>query len=106
MVKAFFVLHRKPGMDSQAFRDYWLNVHGPIAAKIPGMRRYVQSHALPDANGQPTVIDGLAELHFDSAEALQAGLASAEGQATLADIPNFLDGSRIGMIVVEDHQII
>ncbi|MEU6697792.1 EthD family reductase [Pseudonocardia sp. NPDC046786] len=34
----------------------------------------------------------VAELTFDSAESLRAGLASAEGQAAAADLANFADG--------------
>jgi uncharacterized protein (TIGR02118 family) len=34
----------------------------------------------------------VATLHFDSAAAIEAALASPEGQATVADLANFADG--------------
>lgn len=31
-------------MGLDAFRAYWRNVHGPLAATIPVMHRYEQNH--------------------------------------------------------------
>ena len=104
--KAMFVLHRRADMGWDEFDKYWRDVHGPIAAKLPGLRKFVQHHAIPAATPEGRPCDGIAELWFDSPEALQAGLASPEGAATLADIPNFLDGTKTGMIVVEDVQVV
>jgi uncharacterized protein (TIGR02118 family) len=106
MVKAVYILYKRPDMDHQEFRRYWKDVHGPIAAKMPGLRKYVQNHVLPGAVPGQQPCDGIAELWFDSPEAMQAGLASPEGAATMADIPNFLDGARSGMIVVEEVQVL
>ncbi len=38
MTKAIFMLYRQPDMSGDEFRDYWRNMHGPIAAKMPGLR--------------------------------------------------------------------
>ena len=103
MVKALFIMVRKPDMSSEEFHAYWKDVHGPIAAKVPGLKKYVQSHALPQP---PGTYDGVAELHFESAEAMGAGIASPEGQATMGDIPNFLDPAKSGLIIVEDVSIV
>ncbi len=46
LVKGIFLLKRKPGMSLADFRQYWKEVHGPIVLKLPGLRRYVQCHAL------------------------------------------------------------
>ena len=37
MIKLVVLVRRKPDLDRVAFRDYWLNVHAPLAAAIPGM---------------------------------------------------------------------
>ena len=97
MTKVIFVLHKRPDMDRDEFRRYWRDVHGPIAARMPGLRKYVQNYAVcltPRPATSPC--DGIAELWFDSAEAMQAAFASPEGVATMADSPNFLDPDRIG----------
>jgi uncharacterized protein (TIGR02118 family) len=106
MVKAFFVLYRRPDLNVEEFRSYWKEVHGPIVAKIPELRKYVQSHVLPGPDGQTSVVDGLVELQFDSPGAMESGLSSPEGQAAVADVTRFADASRIGMVVVEDYQIL
>ena len=72
---------------------------------MPGLRKYVQDHPIQDSGQAPC--DGIAELWFDSAEALQAGLSGPEGQATAADAPNFLDGSEPGgLLLVEEVQLV
>jgi len=43
---------------------------------------------LEDLEGNEPPSDGFGELYFDSVVAMQVGLASSGGEATLADIPN------------------
>jgi uncharacterized protein (TIGR02118 family) len=70
--------------------------------QIPGLRGYVQNRALPDPQGNEPPYDGFGELFFDSLEAMQEGLASPEGEATLADIPNFCDTQKLVRVLVEE----
>lgn len=44
MIKMLGLLTRKPHLTHEQFVDHWLNVHGPLALAVPGVRRYVQSH--------------------------------------------------------------
>ena len=106
MTKVIFVVHKRPDMDRGEFRRYWRDVHGPIAARVPGLRKYVQNHSLPDPASGELPCDGIAELWFDSPEAMQAGFASPEGAATTAYIPNFLDPDRVGMMVVDEVAVV
>ncbi|QQP88615.1 EthD family reductase [Skermanella sp. TT6] len=99
------LLYRKPGTTTEQYQNYWHDVHGPIAAKIPGLRGYVQKHVQPDAEGNVPV-DGIAELTFDSADAQQAGFASPEGKAALDDVANFADTSRVVAFPVEVRRIV
>ena len=32
--KMLICIRRKPGMSRAAFQDYWLNHHGPLAARV------------------------------------------------------------------------
>jgi uncharacterized protein (TIGR02118 family) len=43
-------------------------------------------------SGGPGTYFGVAEAEFDDPEALSAAIASPEGQAVLADIPNYATG--------------
>ena len=105
MTKVIYVLHRRPGMGRDEFRRYWRDVHGPLAARMPGLRRYIQDYPLPDSS-RDLPCDGIAELWFDNPEAMQTAFASPEGAATLADVPNFLDPDRVGEMVVEEVAVV
>ena len=106
MIKVISVLKRRPDMDVEAFQDYWLNVHGPIAAGMPGVRRYVQSHTLLGGyrKGQPAA-DGIAELWFDDTDALRALQGTATLEATMADHVEFVAADGHMQIVTEEHVI-
>jgi len=43
-------------------------------------------------DGSPTPFYRLADLYFDDLEHLQSVMGSPEGQATVADLPNFATG--------------
>ena len=64
-----FVTH-KPGMSIEAFQRYWREVHGPLAAQITTVRRYVQSHTRLAAyeGGRAPSYDGAAVTWFDDTE--------------------------------------
>ena len=71
------LLTRKEGMSVADFQRYWRDIHGPlVVAELTGMRRYVQSHALPETYARPTppAWDGIAKAWFDSLEAYPPGL--------------------------------
>ena len=68
----WFVTHR-PGMPIDAFQRYWREVHGPLAALIPVIRRYVQSHTRRSAYeaGRTPRYDGVAIAWFDDTPAMR-----------------------------------
>ncbi len=90
--------------DREAFDAYYFARHLPIAKKLPGLRRYEVTR------GSITTLDGIApyhmiaELTFDSVAAVQAALASPEGQATAADLANFATGG-VEIMIVEMEPI-
>ena len=45
MIRRVSILTRKPELSHEEFVDHWENVHGPLALKVPGIRRYVQSQS-------------------------------------------------------------
>ena len=78
--------------DPAAFDAYYAQTHGPLAAKIPGLRGYIsnKSTALNPNEKPPHYL--IAELYFDSMESLQAAFQTPEGQAATADVPKFATG--------------
>lgn len=106
MVKLVFFLHKHPDLTEEAFLRYWRDTHGSLVAKVPGLRKYVQSHHVPVALPFPPLCDGLAELWFNSVESMQNALSSPEGQAATADAANCFDMARTSMIVVEETPVL
>jgi len=107
MVKVVYCFAKAPHLSAEEFSDYWRNVHGPIGARIPGLRRLVQSLALPTGpDDPPSTFDGMAELWFDDLASLAAARASAEWAASTADEPNFLDPRRTAYMVAEERTIL
>src|SRR5262249_12799646 len=72
---------KKPGLARGEFFEHWFNVHGQLGARVPGLRRYVQNHAVPAAYPiRAMTHDGFSELWFDDVPALQTARASDEWQ--------------------------
>jgi uncharacterized protein (TIGR02118 family) len=103
MIHVHYFISRKPGMDEAEFHRYWREVHGPIAAKIPQLRRYVQSHRIP-APSSNSPYDGVAEVFLDGLDAAAALRRTTEYlQGALADERNFIDLTRVEWMVTRDH---
>jgi uncharacterized protein (TIGR02118 family) len=104
LVKGVWQLVIKPGMALGDFRKYWLEVHGPMALKLPGIRRYVQSHLIDEAYLYATPrFDGVAQLWFDSPEAFAAAFASPAGRDLLEDGRVFIDAPRMTFFMAHEH---
>jgi len=86
--------------DPAAFDAYYTSTHGPLVEKIPGLASFTYRHCESlDASPPPYYL--LAELSFASRDALNAGLASPEGAAAAADVPNFASGG-VTMFIAHD----
>jgi uncharacterized protein (TIGR02118 family) len=121
MIKLVFVVRRRQDLPPEAFHRYWLEEHGPLARSLLeslGARRYVQTHtvggdlnaALAATRGTAEAYDGLAEIWWDSLDALIAASGSEEGQranATLAeDEARFIDFERSSFFLAEEHSLL
>lgn len=80
------VLYGHPD-DPQAFDAYYQNTHIPIARRMQGLTRWTISKLAPGSDYYL-----IADLYAESKEAMDAILASPEGQAASADVPNFATG--------------
>lgn len=105
MLKMVYLVYRRPEMSVGEFRRYWTETHGPIAARLPGLRKYVQHHVVPGPDGFDPEFDGFAEMWWDDAEALSESLASTAFEAAVADAANFLDWGRTQGFSVEQVPI-
>jgi len=85
------VLYKTP-TDAAAFDKYYTTTHITLAKQIPGLKKYDVSTGVVRTPAGPSGIHLVAALSFDSFEALAAGMASPQGQAAAADVPNFATG--------------
>lgn len=121
MIKLVFCCRRNPEMSREEFLVRWKDVHGPLVKRLREsdlgfMRRYVQSHSLPDEisdgvgrpRGAAPAFDGITEVWFDSLEAM-AGDGSegvvAAGRALIEDEAKFLDLPNCHVFLTEEHEI-
>jgi uncharacterized protein (TIGR02118 family) len=83
---------RRSDLSPESFHTYWRDIHGPFGARVPGVRRYVQHHAIPNlyTGGREPVYDGVAQTWFDDLEAMRAAKNTEQLAATLADEANFI----------------
>lgn len=107
-VKNIEFVTRKPGLELEKFQRYWREIHGPLAAQIPMIRRYVQSHTRPSAyeRGRTPAYDGVAITWFDDTQAMRASAATAEYARTRADEPNFIAPGDPPFIITTEHVIV
>jgi uncharacterized protein (TIGR02118 family) len=77
--------------DPAAFDQHYRDVHAGLAQAIPGLVRFTVGHArsLDPSTPAPYLV---AELDFESAEAMGAGMNSDAGRAAGADVGTFATG--------------
>lgn len=97
------VLYGKP-KDAAAFDAYYFGKHVPIAKRLPGLKRFeVSAGAINMPQGGPPY-HLVAQLEFDSLQALGAAMASPEGRAAGGDLANFATGGA-DLLVFETREI-
>ena len=85
------VLYKTP-KDPAAFDKYYFETHIPLAKTIPGLRKYRVTKGPVATPAGPSPLHLIATLSFDSMADIAKAFASAEGQATAADVPKFASG--------------
>jgi uncharacterized protein (TIGR02118 family) len=110
MIVRMGLLNKKPDWSTEDFQRYWLGTHGPIAAKLPGLRHYHQHHVV-DAQQRgishkrgPELLDGFSELAFDDEASMRAAFASDVAPSLVADEARFL--GRLRLIAVDRREVI
>jgi uncharacterized protein (TIGR02118 family) len=81
--------------------DYYHAKHLPLVAAKLGphaMRKAEVRRILGTPMGMPAPYQLIASVYFDDADSLQSALQSPDGQAVVADVPNFYAGTPDVMI--------
>ena len=107
MIKLVYCFARRADLSAEEFSRYWHEVHGPIGARIPGLRRLVQSVAVHDArDALAPGFDGMAELWFDDVDAVIQARSSAEWKAASDDERHFIDPSRTAYFLSRERTVV
>jgi uncharacterized protein (TIGR02118 family) len=104
MVKIVIFFKRKPGMSVEAFQKHWRTTHADLIVRLPGIKRYKQSHVLASAyrKGEP-VYDAVAESYFESTQAMKELSKTPAYAAVLADESNFIDRPSMNSIITDEY---
>ena len=97
MLKRIGIIRRPEGMSKQELRDHWLNVHGPIALRIPGLRGYRLNFVDHWLGENTQDWDGFAELWFDDEESMERGFAALADEIA-ADRARFVGTITVGTV--------
>jgi uncharacterized protein (TIGR02118 family) len=89
------VLYPEPA-DPDHFRDYYVNNHLPLVARMPGLLAWRYSFEVTATQGQ-TPYFAVFEAEFADLAAMTAARSSPQGQQVSADVANYATG---GVVVV------
>jgi uncharacterized protein (TIGR02118 family) len=64
MIKFLVVVYRREELTRAEFRRHLEWVHGPLARKLPGLKKYVQNYVSEDAKRKHPGWDAIVELWF------------------------------------------
>lgn len=100
-------LKKRSELSVENFQAHWNSPHGRLGSAVPGVRRYVQCHPIPSSykDGRTPLWDGVAEVWFDSEDAMRANAQTPQYKAVLADEPNFL-AENPKFIITTEHVIL
>ncbi|OGT78001.1 MAG: hypothetical protein A3J35_07250 [Gammaproteobacteria bacterium RIFCSPLOWO2_02_FULL_52_10] len=103
MIKAITLIRRKSGLTVREFQEYWRHEHVKAIARLPGIRRYVQNHPLPEnyVIGMP-VCDGVAELWGEDTRTFRDMASSEAYQRVQADEEQFIDRQSLQLILTSE----
>lgn len=86
MIK-LIALYRKPS-EPEEFDKHYTDVHTPLVERYPGLRKLEITRITGAPIGE-TKFHVMAEMYFDSKDAMDAALSSPEGKAVARDLMSF-----------------
>ena len=120
-MKIIYCLKRLPELTVGEFQRHWRDVHAPLVRQhqhVLRIMRYVQVHTetsemserLRAFRGSPEPYDGVAEIWYESREALETlgrdPAARAASRMLLEDERRFVDTARSPIWIGDEHLVI
>jgi uncharacterized protein (TIGR02118 family) len=103
MFKMIILLRKKENLSDEEFSRYFLEVHAPLAKKMPLLSKYVANLVRRPPNREPDY-NGVAELWFDDTDSMKKAFAAPEGQVTQNDSEKFTSGTVT--MFIDEHSIL
>jgi uncharacterized protein (TIGR02118 family) len=103
MLKFVVVLYRRPDLSAERFHTILRDEHGPMAERLPGLRRYIQNHVAADPNRPHPGWDAVIELYWDDWPSMEAAWLTSEGQAATSHLAEFAELARSTWSVVVEE---
>ena len=99
--KVVWLCQFNKNMTPEEGRKHWLEVHAPIALRVPGLKGYTQNHCVQPVGAQTITdqrlaFDGYAELWWEDKASYEAAMSSREWAALNED----------GALVFEIHTLV
>jgi len=106
-VKLVLLVKRANGTTVEEFRERSLGAHAERMLQVPGLRRYLQCFTRDGAYAVgEALLDAAYLLSFDSVEALETAVASAEFTKAVDDLHTFVEPRYIHRMAVREHWVI
>ena len=109
MIKGYALIPKRPDISLEQFHSHWRGVHADLACRIKALRRYVQSHRIPqDIPGVPhSPYEGAAEIWFDD---LETGRGLGDNpdyvNGAYADEPNFIAEEGPSFLMTRENVVV
>ena len=110
MIVRMGLLQKRADLSTADFGRHWRDVHGPLAAKLPGLRRYHQNlvvdrqqRGIAYARGAHD-FDGISELWFDDVPSMQRAFSAKSVEDLARDEANLIADLKV--ITAIQHPVI
>ena len=98
------VLYGQP-KDPAAFHKHYRETHMPIAKRMKGLKKWTIGKVQGTPGGEPSPYYYVADLYMERRGDFEQLLASPEGRAAVADVPNYATGG-VTFLYTEVEEII
>jgi len=109
MIKGYALIPKKLDISLEQFHRHWREVHAPLALRIKALKRYVQSHRIPQGIPGFTTspYEGLAEIWFEDVQTGQ-GLGDNPDyiNGAYADEPNFISDEGPSFLMTRENVVV
>ncbi|MCQ5364857.1 EthD family reductase [Anoxybacillus salavatliensis] len=99
MIK-MIALYKQPE-NKEVFDEHYFNVHAPITAKIPGLRKMKVTKIVGTPMGKESEYYLMCEMYYDSHEAFKEAMKTDEAKASGKDLMGFA-GKLVTLMIGEE----